>query len=163
MDTAHVADTGADSYRQLIDIGIALSVERDYGKLMERILVEAKRFTNADAGTLYLNNEDKELTFQIVRNDTLNIALGGSTGAEITFKPVPLIKKNGEPNLNNVASYSAITGKVIAIPDAYSDEDEFDFSGTMRFDANTGYRSKSFLTVPLKNHEERVIGVMQLI
>src|SRR3712207_9170895 len=114
MDIAQAAPpaTQNDSYRQLIDIGIALSVERDYGKLMERILDEAKRFTNADAGTLYLNHEDRELTFQIVRNDTLKIALGGTTGDEIRFKPVPLTTADGKPNLNNVASYSAITGKV---------------------------------------------------
>jgi len=158
-----VAERSADSYRKLIDIGIALSVERDNAKLMERILDEAKHFTCADAGTLYLNNEDRELTFQIVRNDTLNIALGGTTGATIKFKPVPLVTEAGKPNLNNVASYSAITGTVINIADAYSNEDQFDFSGTQRFDASTGYHSKSFLTVPLKNHEGRVIGVMQLI
>ena len=116
-------DGGANAYRQLIDIGIALSVERDYGTLMERILLEAKRLTNSDAGTLYLNNQEKELTFQIVRNDTLNIALGGTSGGEIKFKPVPLVAAVGKPNLNNVASYSAITGKVINIADAYSDGD----------------------------------------
>jgi HD-GYP domain-containing protein (c-di-GMP phosphodiesterase class II) len=164
MDTTHTASSSAaNAYRQLIDIGIALSVERDSAKLMERILLEAKAFTQADAGTLYLNNEDKELTFQIVRNDTLNIAYGGTTGAEIKFRPVRLVTELGTPNLNNVASYSAITGKVINVPDAYSDEDEWDFSGTKRFDESTGYHSQSFLTVPLKNHEGLVIGVMQLI
>jgi len=155
-------DAGANAYRQLIDIGIALSVERDYAKLMERILLEAKTFTNADAGTLYLNNQDKELTFQIVRNDTLDIALGGTTGTPIPFKPVPLFTETGAPNMNNVASCSAVTGQVINIADAYT-SDRFDFSGTKRFDASTGYRSQSFLTVPLKNHEGLVIGVMQLI
>ena len=164
MDSTQPAPSaGADAYRKLIDIGIALSVERDSAKLMERILLEAKAFTNADAGTLYLNHEDRELTFQIVRNDTLNIAYGGTTGAEIKFRPVPLLTPDGKPNLNNVASYSAITGRVINIPDAYSEEDEFDFSGTMRFDASTGYHSQSFLTVPLKNYQGLVIGVMQLI
>ena len=153
----------ANSYRKLIDIGIALSAERDYARLMELILLETKEFTGADAGTLYLNNEDKELTFQIVRNDTLGIAYGGTTGAEIKFKPVPLLTPDGKPNLNNVASCSAITGQIINIPDAYSEEDQFDFSGTKRFDDSTGYHSQSFLTVPLKNHEGIVIGVMQLI
>ena len=157
-------DSGdASSYRKLIDIGIALSAERDYSRLMERILLETKEFTGADAGTLYLNNEDKELTFQIVRNDTLGIAYGGTTGAEIKFKPVPLVTADGRPNLHNVASYSAITGQIINIPDAYCEKDQFDFSGTKRFDDSTGYHSQSFLTVPLKNHEGVVIGVMQLI
>jgi HD-GYP domain-containing protein (c-di-GMP phosphodiesterase class II) len=153
----------ANAYRQLIDIGIALSTERDHAKLMERILLESKALTNADAGSLYLNNQEKELTFQIVRNDTLSIALGGTTGGEIKFKPVPLFTETGAPNLHNVASYSAITGEIINIEDAYSNLDKFDFSGTQRFDASTGYHSQSFLTVPLKNHEGIVIGVMQLI
>lgn len=164
MDThAMLATESTSDYRRLIDIGIALSVERDNAKLMERILVEAKAFTNADAGTLYLNNHDEELVFQIVRNDTLKIALGGATGGEISFKPVPLKTDKGEPNMHNVASYSALTGETINIPDAYSEVDQFDFSGTQRFDSQTGYRSQSFLTVPLKNHEGVVTGVMQLI
>lgn len=154
---------GADAYRRLIDLGIALSAERDHARLMERILLEAKAFTNADAGTLYLKNQDKDLTFEIVRNDTLNIAMGGTTGVVINFRPVQLYTETGAPNMNNVASYSAITGRTINIPDAYSEEDQFDFSGTKRFDTSTGYRSQSFLTVPLKNHEDYVIGVMQLI
>lgn len=98
MNPASFQAGAASAYRQLIDIGIALSVERDSAKLMERILLEAKAFTNADAGTLYLNNEDKELTFQIVRNDTLNIALGGTTGDAMTFRPVPLFTESGAPN-----------------------------------------------------------------
>lgn len=152
-----------DAYRQLIDIGIALSVERDPARLRERILLEAKAFTNADAGTLYLKDKGKELAFQIVRNDSLNIAMGGTTGVEIKFPPVPLLTESGEPNMHNVASYCAITGEMINIEDAYSDTDRFDFSGTARFDQKTGYRSQSFLTVPLKNHLGFVIGVLQLI
>lgn len=154
---------GSDAYRQLIDIGIALSAERDPARLRERILLEAKAFTNADAGTLYLKNKGKELTFQIVRNDSLNIAMGGTTGVEIEFPPVTLTTASGEPNMNNVASYCAITGEMINIADAYSNADRFDFSGTERFDKQTGYRSQSFLTVPLKNHQGFVIGVLQLI
>jgi HD-GYP domain-containing protein (c-di-GMP phosphodiesterase class II) len=153
----------ADDYRQLIDIGIALSAEHDYARLTERILLEAKGFANADAGTLYLKSEDKELAFQIVRNDSLNIAMGGTTGVDIKFPPVPLFSETGAPNMNNVASYSGITGEVINIDDAYASTGRFDFSGTKRFDASTGYRSQSFLTVPLKNHQDEVIGVLQLI
>jgi len=153
----------ADDYRQLIDIGIALSVERDPARLRERILLEAKAFTNADAGTLYLKNKGTELTFQIVRNDSLNVAMGGTTGVEIKFPPVPLVTGSGGPNMHNVASYCAITGEMINIEDAYAHTDRFDFSGTKRFDQQTGYRSQSFLTVPLKNHLGFVIGVLQLI
>jgi HD-GYP domain-containing protein (c-di-GMP phosphodiesterase class II) len=153
---------GATAYRRLIELGIALSAERNHARLMEMILLEAKAFTNADAGTLYLKNGDTELSFQIVRNDMLKIAMGGTTGKEINFPPVKLFTETGAPNMNNVASCAAITGEVIDIADAYT-SNEFDFSGTKRFDESTGYRSQSFLTVPLKNHEGFVIGVMQLI
>ncbi len=163
MDTTeHSPSSGTDAYRRLIDLGIALSAERDHARLLELILLEAKAFTNADAGTLYLKNGDAELSFQIVRNDTLKIAMGGTTGAPINFPPVKLFTDDGAPNMNNVASCAAITGQVIDIVDAYT-SNEFDFSGTKRFDSSTGYRSQSFLTVPLKNHDGFVIGVMQLI
>jgi HD-GYP domain-containing protein (c-di-GMP phosphodiesterase class II) len=154
---------GADYYRRLIDLGIALSAERDHARLMERILLEAKAFTNADGGTLYLKSYDeKSLSFEIVRNDTLKIAMGGTTGVPINFPAVKLFGDDGKPNMNNVASAAANTAEVINITDAYT-SNEFDFSGTKRFDESTGYRSQSFLTVPLKNHEDYVIGVMQLI
>lgn len=86
----------ADAYRELIEIGIALSAERDPARLRERILMEAKAFTNADAGTLYLTHKGKELRFQIVRNDSLGIAMGGSTAVECDLPPVALITAAGE-------------------------------------------------------------------
>jgi hypothetical protein len=78
-------------YRRLIELGIALSVERNHNRLLEKILLGAKELTNADGGTLYLVSEDgRELRFAIMRNDTLNIALGGTTGTAIPFAPVQL-------------------------------------------------------------------------
>ncbi|NML44748.1 GAF domain-containing protein [Ramlibacter sp. G-1-2-2] len=153
----------ADAYRELIEIGIALSAERDPARLRERILLEAKAFTNADAGTLYLKNQGKELTFQIVRNDSLGIAKGGTTGLAIDLPPVPLVAANGGPNMKHVAAYCAITGEIVNIADAYSRTEHLDFSGTVEFDRRLHYRSQSFLTVPLKNHNGMVIGVLQLI
>jgi HD-GYP domain-containing protein (c-di-GMP phosphodiesterase class II) len=156
-------DERESRFKRLIDIGIALSAERDYNRLLENILVEAKNFCNADGGTLYLMNDDgKSLSFAIMRNDTLNIAMGGTTGRPIPFPAVQLYDAEGSPNQNNVASLVALTGQTINIPDAYESKD-FDFSGTRKFDAGTGYRSKSFLTVPLKNRNNEVIGVLQLI
>lgn len=152
-----------DAYRQLIDIGIALSAERDPARLRERILLEAKAFTQADAGTLYLKRRGRELTFEILRNDTLGLAMGGTTGVEIDFPPVPLTTAGGHPNMRNVASYCAITGEMMNIADAYAHTEDLDFSGTVEFDQRLGYRSQSFLTVPLKNHNGFVIGVLQLI
>ncbi|MGE4239231.1 GAF and HD-GYP domain-containing protein [Ramlibacter sp.] len=152
-----------DAYRELIEIGIALSAEKDPARLRERILVEAKRIANADAGTLYLKHKGKELQFQIVRNDSLGIAMGGTTGVECSLPAVQLIAPDGRPNMHNVASYCAITGDVVNIADAYAPNDTLDFSGTEEFDRRLGYRSQSFLTVPLKNHTGLVIGVLQLI
>jgi hypothetical protein len=152
----------SDAYRELIEIGIALSAESDPARLRERILMEAKAFTNADAGTLYLKHQGKELRFQIVRNDSLGIAMGGTTGVECDLPPVQLITAAGEPNVKNVASYCAISGEIVNLADAYC-HSNLDFSGTQEFDRRLGYRSQSFLTVPLKNHGGVVIGVLQLI
>jgi HD-GYP domain-containing protein (c-di-GMP phosphodiesterase class II) len=148
---------------RLIDVGIALSAERNSAVLMEQILVEAKDLTNADGGTLYIRPDDAHLEFEIIRSDSLNLALGGASGGEITFEPLPLYDpETGEPNHHNVATHAALTGRSINIPDAYDTED-FDFSGTKEFDERTNYRSKSFLTVPMKTRAGEVIGVLQLI
>lgn len=150
-------------YRRLIDIGIALSSERDNDKLMEMILLEAKDLCNADGGTLYLRTDDDCLKFQIMRTDSLNIAMGGTTGKEIRFPSLRMYDdETGAPNYKNVASHAALTMQSINIADAY-DSVDFDFSGTKKFDEGTGYRSKSFLTVPLINSQEIVIGVLQLL
>jgi HD-GYP domain-containing protein (c-di-GMP phosphodiesterase class II) len=154
----------AANLQRLIEIGIALSAERNHDRLTERILLEAKAFTNADGGTLYLVDEDeRKLNFKILRNDTLNTAMGGTTGIDIPFPGLPMYSpETGEPNHNNVATHVALTGLSINIEDAYTAQG-FDFSGTKKFDAGTGYRSKSFLTIPLKNTHGEVIGVLQLI
>ncbi|MFQ5765156.1 MAG: HD domain-containing phosphohydrolase [Rhodospirillales bacterium] len=153
----------ASSFERLIEIGIALSAERDTDRLMETILLEAKDLSNADGGTLYLRTKDNDLKFEIMRTDSLDIALGGTTGKEITFPPVRLYDPDtGKENQANVASCAALTGESINIPDAYKAKN-FDFSGTRKFDEGTGYRSKSFLTVPMKNSQDEVIGVLQLL
>jgi len=150
-------------YRVLIELGIALSAERDHNRLMEKILQGAKGLCNADGGTLYLATEAKDgLRFEIMLNDTLDIAMGGTTGKAIPFPPLRLYDEDGAPNHRNVSSHCALTGTTITIADAYH-VDSFDFSGTKAFDQRTGYRSKSFLTVPLKNYEGELIGVLQLI
>ena len=156
-------DGKTSSFERLIEIGIALSAEQDTDRLMETILLEAKDLSNADGGTLYLKTEDNNLKFEIMRTDSLKIAMGGTTGKEITFPPVALTDpETGKENRKNVASCAALTGQSINIPDAY-DSKEFDFSGTRKFDEGTGYRSKSFLTVPLKNSQDDIIGVLQLL
>ncbi len=152
-----------DDVRRLIELGIAMSAERNHNKLMEMILLAAKDITRADGGTLYLaDDKTGSLAFAIMRNDSLAIALGGTTGQAIPFPPVPLFAADGSPNHKNVSAYAANTASTINIADAY-DAVNFDFSGTKAFDAKTGYRSQSFLTVPLINHAGDVVGVLQLI
>lgn len=159
----HTTTTLRDRLKELNDIGIALSRQRDINSLLETILEAAKRITHADAGTLYLHEMDTQvLRFEILRNDSLHIAMGGTSGVPITFYPIHLYDEFGQPNHAMVVSHSALTGETVNIPDAYTAEG-YDFSGTQKFDSKTGYRSQSFLAVPMRNHEEEVIGVLQLI
>ena len=140
--------------KKLSDIGRALSGVHDLNTLLEMIVDQARSFTKADAGTLYIL-EENTLRFQIVQNDSLKIRMGGKTGDTIPFPPVELKE-------SNVSAYVAIKGEPVNIPDVY-DTDLFDFTGPKKFDQSTGYRSKSMLVIPLKNHEDDVIGVLQLL
>jgi HD-GYP domain-containing protein (c-di-GMP phosphodiesterase class II) len=159
------AEAGEDlghRLEQLNAIGASLSAERDINRLLESILAAAKTITRADGGTLYRITDEKTLRFEIVRTTSLQYYLGGTTGTPVPFYPIHLLGKDGKPNHSMVAAYAALTGRTVNIPDAYTAEG-FDFSGTRNFDKKTGYRSKSFLTVPMKNHENEIIGVLQLI
>ena len=154
-----------ERFEQLNAIGASLSSERNIDRLLENILLAAKGITRADGGTLYrVSDGGKSLRFEIVRTDSLKIAYGGASGEPISakFKDLPLYRDDGQPNNSLVAAYCAIHSQTVNIADAYA-ADGFDFSGTRKFDAVTGYRSQSFLTVPLKNHENEIIGVLQLI
>jgi len=148
------ADILISQIKRLSEIGIALSAERDLDKLIEMIVDEARRFTSADAGTLYIR-EGSVLKFKILQNDTLKTRMGGTSGNPITLPPV-------EMKETNVSAYVAIKNVVVNIPDVY-DSDLFDFTGPKKFDEATGYRSRSMLVVPMKNHEGDIIGVLQLL
>jgi len=172
-EISNLLDTVPSNLRAYIDslqnqisnmsaIGLALSKEKDMDKLLEMILLEAKRISNADGGTLYMMIDDQRLRFSIMITDSLNIHMGGTSGKEIPFYPVKLYMDDGQPNKTMIAANAGLTGDTINIPDAYKAKG-FDFSGTKAFDEKTGYRSKSFLTVPLKNHEDEIIGVLQLL
>lgn len=148
---------------KLTDIGIALSSERDIQSLLEQILLGAKALTNADGGTLYLVNEENQtVAMEIVHTDSLDFAMGGTTGKPIPFAPIPLYDNRGNPNNQMVVTSAVLNDQTINIEDAY-DTDAYDFSGTVKFDQSTGYRSTSFLTVPLKNHQGDIIAVLQLL
>jgi GAF domain-containing protein len=154
-------DNQLNLLRKVIPIGVALSAEKDFNRLLETLVVESQYVTHADAGTLYLL-EDDVLKFVILRNTSLNLAMGGTSGTPISFYPVKLHNEDGSENRANVASYAALTHKRVTIADAYT-ADGFDFSGTKAFDEKSKYRSKSFLTAPLENKDGKVIGVLQLI
>lgn len=145
---------------RLNEIGIALSAETDTPKLLELIMMGAMSLTRADGGSLYFLQHE-ELSFEIISNDSLGIQMGGSSPNEITFPAIPLTV-DGEENHRNVVTHCVLSGETINIADAYH-EDGFDFSGTREFDRQTGYRTQSMLTFPLKDHEQEIIGVLQLI
>ncbi len=139
---------------RLSEIGIALSSQHDLDILLEMIVEEARRFTFADAGTLYIL-ENNHLQFKILQNDTFKTRMGGTSGQEVKLPPVPLSK-------SNVSAYAAITGETVNIPDVYN-ADGFDFTGPRKYDEATGYKSTSMLVVPMTNQEGDVIGVLQLL
>ncbi len=145
----------------LAAIGAALSSERDLSRLFDRILEAARAFADADGGTLY-RVVDGRLAFEVLHNNTLGLHLGGKTGKRIEFAPIALHREDGSPNDTMVAAHAALSGHTVNIADAYT-ASGYDFSGTRAFDAKTGYRSQSFLTVPMKDHSGAVIGVLQLI
>lgn len=153
----------ADDLQHIIlPLGVALSTEKNFDRLLERILLDAKSICNADAGTLYERTPDNKLRFAIVHNDSLNIALGGTMGKEVTFPPLSLYDEiTGEPNNRRIAAYVALQGHSVDIPDIYESE-EFDFSTFKSIDQEYNYRSISCLTVPLKNNVNEVMGVLQL-
>ncbi len=150
-----------DAAKHLNQVGIALSSEKNSKRLLEMILEAAKNVTRADGGTLYLKEGDA-LKFEIMLSTSLRIHKGGSNGEPIPFAPLLLRDAQGNENRHMVAVYSACTQETVNIPDAYT-EKRFNFSGTRAFDKQTGYRSQSFLTVPMMDYENELIGILQLI
>ena len=149
-------------YRTLTQIGLSLSAEKDTKKLLERIVIEARSLTNADAGTLYLlDKENQELIFEIVQNDSMQIKMGGTSGVDIELPNVPLFI-DGEPNHANVSSKVALTGETINVKDVYGPEGER-YPGPREYDAISGYHTHSMLVMPLQNHENEIIGALQLL
>lgn len=147
--------------RELNDIGIALSAERNPDTLLEMILRKSREITHADAGSLYLveNINDvaedekdyfanKQLRFKLAHNDSVNI----------TFKEsvMPIEKKS-------IAGYVALEGEFLNIPDVYDLSANSNFGHNRSFDQSIGYRTKSMLVIPMKTHKDEIIGVLQLI
>ncbi|MFC7514885.1 GAF and HD-GYP domain-containing protein [Herbaspirillum sp. GCM10030257] len=148
---------------QLTELSVELSTNHDIALLQERILKAAKSMTHADGGTLYRTSADKKsLSFHISINDSLGMYQGGTSGHSVDIPDIPLYTASGSKNLGAVAAYAANTGVSVNIQDVYQ-VDVFNFSAMRSFDQQYGYHSQSFLTVPMLDHEEEVIGVLQLI
>ena len=143
-----------DKLTKLTNIGLALSAERNLDVLLEMIMEEARNFTYADGGTLYILEKNK-LQYKIFQNDTLGIRMGGNSESPIPFPPV-------EMNPQNVSAHVALTGKTINIPNVSKHKDH-DFSGPRLFDQKFSYQTHSILLVPMKNKDQEVIGVIQLL
>ena len=138
---------------QLHRIGMALMTERDPNKLLVRILEQARALTHSDAGSLYLVEPDEEggrrLRFTLAQNDTL--------------PDLPLVQFAIPIDTKSLAGYAAYTGEPLVLADAYSIPDDEPYSFNRGFDERTGYRTKSMLVVPMLDHRDEVVGVVQLL
>jgi CHASE3 domain sensor protein len=150
-----------DLLHVVIPIGVDLSAEKDFDRLLEKILVEAKNFCRADSGILFLRTEMDELEHVIVRNDKLAISMGGSAGHQVSFPAVPLYDATTHAALDyNPVARAALSGRSVNLRDA-AEMAELDFSG-IAAQTDDAYRADSFLAIPLKNSDDHVLGVLQL-
>ena len=142
--------------KELTQIGIALTSERDLDKLLEKIVTEARSFAHADGGSLYIKEED-HLHFRISQNETLERRLGKKK-ARLLFRPfeLPLSEKS-------IAGYVAISGETLNVADVYLLDSSVPYQINKDFDKTNDYRTQSMLAVPMKDIEGAVLGVLQLI
>ena len=140
--------------KRILDIAVSLTAEKKYSKLLEKLISECMEITNCDAGTLYILKDDK-LEFMILRNNTMNVYKGGNGEPIDSMPPVVLNEKY-------VCAYSAIKKTTINVKNVYDDA-QFDWQGPRKYDSISGYHTESMLVVPLINHDDKVIGVLQLI
>ena len=147
--------------KRLTKIGIALSAEKDINNFFKLVLNEAVDFTNSDAGTMYWVTDDKKfLEFKFVCTLSKDLSLGSADVAK--WPNIPLYDENGKKLMRTFVSYVTHTALPKSIDDVYF-QDIFDNSGTKKYDAANNYRSVSMAAIPLKNHEDDVLGIIQLI
>ena len=142
-----------DDMQKVLEIGISLSEEKDFNRLLEKILEQVMEITNCDAGTLYLKDGDF-LKFKIMRNDTMKTYQGGD-GKDPGLPPVPITRQS-------VCALALLEDHTICVEDVRNSEN-YDFSGPIRYDAMTGYHTQSILVVPMHNRRGTSVGVLQLI
>ncbi len=145
-----------DQVLKLTQVGIALSSVHDIDDLLKMIVREARHFTCADAGSLYLVKDD-HLYFAISQNSTLKKRLG-KDGERALFSPFSL-----PISTKSIAGYVAVTRKNLNIPDVYEISEDSPYSFNADFDMRNDYRTRSMLTVPMLDHRSKVLGVLQLI
>ena len=138
---------------ELLEIGIALSSGNKTKKVLDLILKQARVITHADAGSVYFY-KNRKLNFEVMQNDTIEFKQN-HFGNNDSLPSVPV-------TCENVVGYAVLTDKLVNIDDVYKN-DEFDFLGPKKYDDLTGYKTTSMLVIPLKNINEKVIGVLQLI
>ncbi|TAN44500.1 MAG: GAF domain-containing protein [Nitrospirae bacterium] len=141
--------------KRIINIGIELAGVKDIDVLLERVLSEAREFANADAGSIYIKDEDR-LKFSYTQNDTLQSKLAKGKKLIYSTFTIPI-------NNNSISGHVAHTGELLNLPDVYTLGDVYPFSFNRSFDELTGYRTKSMLTIPLKTNRGEIAGVLQLI
>ena len=150
------------SNKKLIDIGYQISHQKDYSQLLEEILIGAKELSGADGGTLYIfNAEEKALEFKIFINTSLNVHYCDMDD-KVLWKPLKLYNDDNSTNKKNVAVVCAMQDYLININDIYHSV-TYDFAGAKHFDKENNYKTTSMLVIPMKNKENDLIGVIQLI
>lgn len=152
---SRVQTIDAERLNDLIRLGIETAGIKDFDVLMERMLGAARRFARCDAGSVYIRRGDV-LEFGFAQNDTLAARLEPGKKLVYRFFTVPVDNRS-------LAGYSASTGRMLNIPDAYDLPDGVPYHIDRSFDAISGYRTRSILTVPLATHRGETIGVLQLI
>lgn len=138
---------------RLNKIGIALSSEHNLDRLLDMIVREARRFTNADGGSLYIREGDR-LHFHVAQTESLERRNGRHREFQSFY--LPLTKES-------IGGYVAITGHTVNLEDAYDIPTTVEYRLNKEFDLRFGYRTKSMLVVPMRDHEDEIIGVLQLI
>jgi HD-GYP domain-containing protein (c-di-GMP phosphodiesterase class II) len=141
--------------RRVLDFESEISRIRDIDLLLEKILVEARCVTNADAGSIYIREGDS-LKFSYTQNDTLQAQLPSGKKLIYSTFSTPI-------NSNSISGHVAVTGQPLNITDAWEIDQEAPYSFNRSYDELSGYRTRSMLTIPLTAQRGDVAGVLQLI
>ncbi|MGB0681551.1 MAG: HD domain-containing phosphohydrolase [Magnetovibrionaceae bacterium] len=148
---------------KLIDLGITLSAEQDQEDLLSMVVDAAMEITGADGCTLYLVEGDN-LIFSVSRNITLGIRIGGSEATQTAkaFQPLALYDDEGTPLMRSLAARVYHTGEVVNVENVML-ETRFALDDVADFNAQTGYQTRSILSVPMAIRGERTMGILQMV